>query len=140
VYVDAGGTQQVHDFNGGEENGLFWTAPIPPGSVNVDVVGGTASLDLHSFKIDDYGTVGHALSGGSEIATARVSVQIRWSGVTQRLTLAEPSLPTPFTAQAAITGATMEWSAVENGTTIVGHASSSPDFALIANEKNGVFV
>jgi hypothetical protein len=147
--MGAGGSQQVHDFNPGEENGLFWTIPLPPDSVDADFEDGRAEMNLRDFEIDDYHDVGTALSGGKEIATARLSLRISWRGITSRQTFVNPSPPsafansTPFALRMARTGATMRWSAVEtlNGTTsrLVGHPSNTPDFAMIGRERNGVF-
>jgi hypothetical protein len=135
--MGAGGSQ-VHDFNPGEENGLFWTVPLPEDSVEADPDDGAATLELKNFEIDDYGNVGNALSGGHEIATARLSLQIDWSGVTRRARFVNGSLPTPFAASMAVTGATLQFTAVENGQTFSSQ-SNSPDFAMVASERNGVF-
>jgi hypothetical protein len=142
VFVGAGGSQQVHDFNPGEENGLFWTAPIPTNSVRADLEEGTAALALTDFPIDDYGNVGNAISGGSEIGTALLSLQIRWGGPTQRFSFVNAGLPTPFRASGAKTGATMSWSAVETITGVthrLSGAANAADFAMLAKERNGVF-
>lgn len=141
VFKVAGGNlQQVHDFNPGEENLLFWTIPVQHSAAAADVGAGTASLSLTNFDIDDYGTVGNALTGGHEIATARLTMNIRWSGVTSRETFSQPTFATPFTVtDLAHTGATMSWTAVENGKTIVGHPSTTPNFAIVATERNGAF-
>jgi hypothetical protein len=141
VFVGAGGTQQVHDFNPGEENGLFWTLAIPKHSVKSDFGDGTASLSLTNFAMDDYGNVGNALSGGKEIAVASLTVRIRWSGLHTSVRFSNAGLPTPFAAhelQAAPGGATMHWSAVENGSVITGDENTA-DFAMLARERNGVF-
>jgi len=71
-----GGRKQIHDFNPGVNpfpDGLFWTMPIPPGSVRVDLDAKTASLDLSHTKIDDYGDVVSALTTDSEIASASMN-------------------------------------------------------------------
>lgn len=140
--MGAGGSQQVHDFNFGEENGLFWTAPIPTNSVHVDLDDGTAALTLGNFDIDDYGNVGNAISGGSEIGTARLSLRVGWSRPTKRLSFVNGVEPTPFRVKGFQTGATMDWSAVETirGVTHrLSGATNSQDFAMVAREKNGVF-
>ena len=139
VFQGAGGTLQVHDFNPGEENGLFWTTPVQKSAVEADFARGIASFSLRNFEIDDYGNVVNALTGGKEIATAQLSIDIRWSGTMSRETFSQPAYATPFTVHVAHTGATMSWTAVENGGTIVGHQSTTPDFAIIAMENNGVF-
>jgi len=142
VFVGAGGSQQVHDFNPGEENGLFWTVPIPTSSVHVDVDEGTATLALGNFDIDDYGNVGNAISGGSEIGTASMSLRVTWSRPTQHFNFVNGAVPTPFRANGFKTEATMNWSAVETiqGVTHpLSGATNSAAFAMVAREKNGIF-
>ncbi|WP_338201499.1 hypothetical protein [Candidatus Nephthysia bennettiae] len=140
--MGAGGSQQVHDYNPGEENGLFWTVPIPSDSVDVDLDDGTAALDLRNFLIDDYGNVGNAISGGKEIGTALLSMHIRWGGSAQRFSFINAGLPTPFRARGFKTRATMTWSAVETigGVThTVRGAKNQADFGMVARERNGIF-
>jgi hypothetical protein len=142
VFVGAGGSQQVHDYNPGEENGLFWTVAIPSRSVHVDVGDATAALTLRNFPIDDYGNVGNAISGGKEIGTALLSMDIRWGGSAQRFSFVNAGLPTPFRARGFKTGATMRWSAIETigGVThTVSGAKNTGDFGMVARERNGVF-
>jgi len=140
--VGAGGSQQVHDFNPGEENGLFWTVPIPNDSVAVDLEDEAATLTLSKFLIDDYGNVGNAITGGKEIGTAELSLHVRWSGPTERFSFVKPDLPTPFRARGVKTGATMRWSAVETiggVTKTVSGKPNSANFGMVAKERNGVF-
>jgi hypothetical protein len=142
VFMGAGGSQQVHDYNPGEENGLFWTVAIPSGSVHVDLEDATAALTLKDFLIDDYGNVMNAISGGKEIGTALLSMHIRWGGSAQRFSFANASLPTPARIRGFRTAATMSFSAVEtiNGVThTVTGAKNRADFGLVARERNGVF-
>jgi len=141
VFQGAGGTSQVHDFNPGEEKGLFWTTPIHHGDARADFEDGTASLTLKKFTIDDYGNVGNALSGGKEIATAELNVRLEWSGLTVHKSFSNGSLPTPFRAdelQGVNSGATLSFSAVENGARFSG-AANTADFAVLARDRNGVF-
>ncbi len=142
MFVGAVGSQQVHDYNPGEENGLFWTVPIPSSSVDVDLDNGTAALALSNFLIDDYGNVGNAISGGKEIGTAKLSMHIRWGGSAQRFSFVNAGLPTPFRVRGFKTKATMGWSAVETiggvTHTVTGDRNDA-DFGMVAREKNGVF-
>jgi hypothetical protein len=116
--------------------------PIPASSVDVDLEDGTAAFALRSFQIDDYGTVGNAISGGSEIGSAKLSLTIRWGGPTQRFSFVNAGLPTPFRAKGVTTGATMSWSAVETigGVTHpLSGAANSAVFGMVARERNGAF-
>jgi hypothetical protein len=130
---------QIHDFNPGVNpfpTGLFWTMPIPPGSVTVDMAGKTASLDLSHAKIDDYGDVVRALTRDSEIAHATFDLELRWHGGTGPTAIRDA---TNHFAGEYITGAaSLKWSAQEPGFEFVsdeGHA----EFARIGRERNGVF-
>jgi hypothetical protein len=130
----------VHDFNPGEDNELFWTVPLHNGAASANFDGGTASYRLNGFEIDDYGNVGNALSDGPSVA-AQMTVQIDWSGLPASKPVSNASLPTPFSAQERVginSGATMSWSAVENGAHIVG-AQNTADTAILARDRNGVF-
>jgi hypothetical protein len=132
----------VHDFNPGEENGLFWTVPVPSRSVHVDLEEGTAAFALTNFQIDDYGDVGNAISGGKEIGTASLSLQIRWGGSTRRFSVVNAGAPTPFRIKGFRTQATMVWSAIETIGSVthpLSGAANSADFGLVARERNGVF-
>jgi hypothetical protein len=130
---------QIHDFNPGVHpfpTGLFWTMPIPPGSVQVDLDGKTASLDLSHRKIDDYGTVVRALTLDSEIASAVIDVELRWSGGTGPMAIRDST--NRFAGEYVTGAATLQWSAREPGFEFVsdiGHA----EFARIGHERNGVF-
>src|SRR6266545_958547 len=47
-----GRSQQVDDFDPGEEDGLFWPVAMPEDSVDADLDDGTASLILTHFYSD----------------------------------------------------------------------------------------
>ena len=132
-------TNQIHDFNPGVHpfpTGLFWTMPIPPGSVHVDLDAKTASLDLSHAKIDDYGTVVRALTTDSEIASASIDVELRWHGGTGPTAIRDTT--NHFTGQYVTGSATLRWSAKEPGFEF----SSDPgeaEFARIGRERNGSF-
>jgi hypothetical protein len=103
---------------------------------------GTADFALSNFLIDDYGNVNNAISGGSEIGTALLSLHVKWSGPTEQFSFVNASLPTPFRSRGFKTRATMKWSAVEtinSVTQVVSGATNSADFAMVARERNGVF-
>jgi hypothetical protein len=115
--------------------------PLSEDDVEADFEDASAELSLRNFAIDDYGDVGNALSGGTEIAHAMLSVHIRWSGLTKSVRFSNAGLPTPFAGrelQAVNGGASMRWSAAENGSTLSGHLNTA-DFAMLSQERNGVF-
>jgi hypothetical protein len=130
---------QIHDFNPGVNpfpTGLFWTMPIPPGSVMVDLAAKTASLDLSHAKIDDYGNVVRALTTDSEIASATIDVELNWFGGTGPTSISDAT--NRFTGEYVTGSADLKWSAKEPGfefVSDVGHA----EFARIGHERNGSF-
>jgi hypothetical protein len=132
-------TNQIHDFNPGVHpfpRGLFWTMPIPPGSVRVDLDARTASLDLSHAKIDDYGDVFNALTTDKEIASATIDVELRWSGGTGPTSIRDAT--NLFRGEYVTGSADLKWSAQEPGfefVSDVGHA----EFGRIGHERNGVF-
>jgi hypothetical protein len=140
---------QIHDFNPGVnggtpfEAGLFWTMPLPPGSVHVDIADRTASLDISHQKIDDYGTVVNALTGGKELTRGSIDVELTWVGGSA----ANAGNSTDkFSGQYLRGGkATLVWSAKEAASTAFPNGftfQSDPgvaEFAQFGTEKNGVF-
>jgi hypothetical protein len=130
---------QTHDFNPGVHpfpHGLFWTMPLPPGSVQVDLEAKAASLDVSHAKIDDYGNVVRALTIDSEIAHATFDLELRWHGGTGPVTIRDAT--NHFTGEYITGSADLKWSAQEPGfefVSDVGHA----EFARIGHERNGVF-
>jgi hypothetical protein len=140
---------QIHDFNPGVnggtpfEAGLFWTMPLPPGSVHVDMADKTASLDISHQKIDDYGNVVKALTGGKELTRGSIDVELHWAGGTP----ANASSSTDNFSGHYLRGAraTLVWSAKEaasaafpNGFTFQSDRGVA-EFAQFGTEKNGVF-
>jgi hypothetical protein len=130
---------QIHDFNPGVNpfpTGLFWTMPIPPGSVMVDLGGRTASLDLSHAKIDDYGTVVNALTTDNDIAHATIDVELNWSGGAGPTLIRDST--NHFTGEYVTGAASLRWSAKEPGFEFVSDTGDA-EFARIGHERNGVF-
>jgi len=140
---------QIHDFNPGVNGGtpfqagLFWTMPLPPGSVHVDMADKMASLDISHQKIDDYGNVVRALTGAKELTRGSIDVELHWMGGTP---VNATSSTDNFSGQYLRGGtATLVWSAKEaasnafpNGFTFQSDPGVA-DFAQFGTEKNGVF-
>jgi hypothetical protein len=131
--------------NGGKpfESGLFWTMPLPPGSVHVDMANSMASLEISHQKIDDYGNVVNALTGGNDLTRGTIDVELQWTGGSP----ADAASSTDnFTGHYLRGGsATLVWSAKEaasaafpNGFTFQSDPGVA-DFAQFGTEKNGVF-
>ncbi len=117
--------------------------PLPPGSVHVDMANKTASLDISDQKIDDYGTVVNALTGGNDLTRGSIDVELHWVGGTP----ATASSSTDNFSGHYLRGgeAKLVWSAKEaesaafpNGFTFQSDPGVA-DFAQFGTEKNGVF-
>jgi hypothetical protein len=140
---------QIHDFNPGVnggtpfEAGLFWTMPLPPGSVHVDMDNKTASMDISHQKIDDYGNVVNALTGGKELTRGSIDVELRWVG---GASATAGNSSDNFSGSYLRGGrATLVWSAKEaesaafpDGFTFQSDRGVA-EFAQFGTEKNGVF-
>jgi hypothetical protein len=75
------GGAQIHDFNPGiEQSGLFWTAILPAGDVQVDLAAGTATLEAEDLHMKDYGDFENAITGyaGSPVPSV-VSFKVQWT-------------------------------------------------------------
>jgi hypothetical protein len=128
-------TSQIHDFNPGIQEGLFWTAPINRGNVRVNLPEGSASMHVADLDIEDYHDVVNALKDGPSVP-ATVSFDINWGGGNQRTKIRNPNVG--FAGEYLRNSATLVWSASEEGFTF----QSNPDvsgFAEIGHERNGIF-
>jgi hypothetical protein len=129
-------TSQVHDFNPGiRDSGLFWTTPIPRGSVRVSLGTGSASLHLTDQDIEDYHDVVNALMDGPS-KPARVSVDISWNQARERVNIRNPRVG--FSGEYVRNSATLVWSASEEGFRWQANPLAS-GFAEIGHERNGIF-
>ncbi len=119
-------------------NGVFWTVRLPSDSVHVNLGAGRATMAVQNLHVPDFGTVVNALSGGSPSGHAVVGFDINWSGVTERFRNRQESLPTPFAGSFIKNTATMKWTSVEAGHTMVGSPKST-SVTILGHERNGKF-
>ena len=130
-------TSQIHDFNPGiEESGLFWTTPIDPGDVTVDLGAGTASLHVRDLDLEDYGNVVNALQDGPSVP-ATVSFDVTWAGGGHHRTRIR-NTDQRFVGEYIRDTATLVWSAREHGFAFRSDPLKS-GFAEIGSERNGHF-
>ena len=71
-------SNQVHDFDPGLDNGLFWTVPIDKSSLKVSPGSGRASLVVKDLDMEDYFNVINALQDGTSNEAA-VSFEVHWA-------------------------------------------------------------
>jgi hypothetical protein len=133
------GTDQIHDFNPGiAASGLFWTVPLPLGSVRVGGLSGAASMSATELQIDDYFTIENALfGGGPEEVTAIASFDVEWSGATAGGSASDAT--NDFTLEWVTTGGTMAWTVESGGATYASTGVTATPFAIVGKERNGVF-
>ena len=127
---------QIHDFNldiNPFPGGLFWTRRFPEETVSANADSGIASITTKDVKLPDYGNILTALMDGPS-TPAEASFAVRWTGSTG-----------PFTASSSLfaftghtTGATVEWSATEEGFSFRSDPAntSTNNFAVLGHESN----
>ena len=132
-------TSQVHDFNPGiAPSGLFWTTPIDPDSVRVEVEDGSASLHLAQQDVEDYGNVVNALKDGPSVP-ATVSLDASWGNAADSdLQVSVRNGKQGFRGEYVRDTATLVWSASEAGFAFQSDPLAS-GFAEVGEERNGVF-
>ncbi|HKS96771.1 MAG TPA: hypothetical protein VJV74_11670 [Terriglobia bacterium] len=132
------GSNQTHDFDPGLDNGLFWTVPVPAGSISADPGKGRASLVVENLEMEDYFTVGNALTDGSS-NPATVSFQVHWSPGLKRTKVRDQA--TGMAGEFVLTTATMAWSVSSAGQAYLSDPenTSSSISGQIGHERNGVF-
>jgi len=131
-------SNQVHDFDPGLDNGLFWTVPVSPGSVTAEPGSGKASLVVSGLEMEDYGNIVNALMDGPS-KSATVSFQVHWARGDQRIKVRDQA--TRVAGEFVQNSATMTWSATSDGKSYVSGAenTSSSAFAQVGIERNGKF-
>ena len=128
---------QIHDFNPGFDNGLFWTVRIPDKSVDVNPQAGKAHLVVDDLEIEDYFNLDNALKDGPSV-DAEVSFDCRWSGPIARTSYR--NVAEQFTGLFTQTQAQVQWSGTnENGFEFRTTATTTVIRAETGEERNGVF-
>jgi hypothetical protein len=129
---------QIHDFNPGSDNGLFWTVPIPGSSVFADLDRAQAHLEVDDLDVEDYHDVVNAILDGPSLE-AQVSLKARWHDVRRRRRV--HNAEHRFDLHAVQTGATLEWTG-RSGSVVYRSDpadTSRTEFAEIAFERNGSY-
>jgi hypothetical protein len=130
---------QIHDYNPGiAPNGVFWTIPISDHAIDVNPGKGSARLAARDVAIPDYGDfVNSLLPGPSEPAV--VSFDVRWFDPQSRRNAKEDA--EGFAGEFVVTKASIEWSSHQAGFRFQSDPASAsiPIYALVGNERNGVF-
>jgi hypothetical protein len=125
---------------GNVPDGLFWTIPVPPESVTINLGAGKASFKLANVALKDFGTLVNDFKHGPSVA-ATASFDVQWSGVIKKTKIRDEK--NGFAGKFVITGATLEYTAsvpANNFEFVSDAAKTSKNlFAEIGHERNGIF-
>ena len=145
-------TTQIHDYSPPiAANGLFWTIPIDPDDLRINLEDGRASLRVEDLTIPDFHDLANNLTNGQGLSTikppippiapvrATVSFDVEWSGVISRAKVVNETQN--FSGDFIQTGSTIKWSSEQDG---FFFDSEEPNparniGAVIGRESNGVF-
>jgi hypothetical protein len=84
------GSGQIHDFNPRTgSGGLFWSQPVSPDTLDVDLERGTATQTLDDQDEEDYHNLHNALLDGPG-DPASVSFEMRWTAVEPSMKVTDP--------------------------------------------------
>lgn len=154
MYTDPAGSanlpHQIHDFNVHiDSNDVFWMVQVDNDAVEVDFDAGRARLRVRKLEVFDDHDLANSLTLGLGLATppiapvfpvrATVSFDVQWNGILNAAQFANDAQH--FKGTFLSTGATIKWSAEEEGFTF---ESETPDptrnlISVLGREKNGVF-
>jgi hypothetical protein len=130
---------QLHDFAPPiPASGLFWTTPVSPDSVRVDLDRASASLRVSDLPIPDWGDLRYATTDGPNVPSV-VSFDVRWDGALNRASRSHEEQR--WTGDYVQTRATIEWSAQQEGFRFASDpaSSSQSQAAVMGRHRNGVF-
>jgi hypothetical protein len=126
------GQGHIHDFTPGvAPSGLFWTAPIPPQGVEIELGKVKASFRVVDFPLLDIIT--------TPSPPATVSFDMEWSGKTAEVDVKD--FVNDFAGEYRQCKATIEWSARVGNFSFAsaGAETSLTRFAELGRERNGRF-
>jgi hypothetical protein len=119
--------------------GLFWTTPIPMGSVQVRLHTGDAVMHVANAHVFDYGNILNSLTTGAGAVPGTASFRVVWSGVGDPLTV--HNTDDGHSGQYIIGSAQMEWTATAGPYRFRSDPldTSTSEFAIFGQERNGIF-
>jgi hypothetical protein len=131
-------SNQVHDFDPGLDNGLFWTVPVDTNSLFVNPGSGRASLVVKNLEMEDYGNVVNALLDGPS-SSVTVSFEVQWAPGVKHFKVRDAA--TEMAGEFNMNTARMVWSAESNGVAYQSGPieTSSSVSGQVGHERNGVF-
>jgi hypothetical protein len=148
VWVDVfepGPGSQLHDLNptAPPPTGLFWTIEVPRPSVQVDLAQGIANLQATHVPILDYGDIPNAIGGERPPVQGTVSFRVEWRGPARPIAIRNTDpVYGGYVGEFRRNAARMIWTArvgdFEFRSGVLETSSST--FALLGQERNGIFV
>jgi hypothetical protein len=140
---------QLEDHNPGiSAAGLFWTIPVPAGSVSIDPMTGRADFCLSDAQMPDFGNLLAAAWGGGAtdaqgmplppVFGSTVSVEAHWFNLAKKQLVRDPV--NRFVFDGAQSDARIKWTSVRRGASFA--TDSGPQtvlFAAVGAERNGAF-
>jgi len=141
IFPPGSGEDSIHSYDFGIHpypDGLFWIARIPHDNVQVNLDRARARLRLDDAEVLDWTTIANSVANGHSVP-ARISLDIRWSGVKRRVEVADAE--DGFAGVFLEDTATIEFTAEQEGFAFVSDPAetSITHFAEIGEERNGVF-
>ena len=130
---------QIHDYNPGiRRSGLFWTIEVPRRVVRVNLARARASMRMTDAAMPDYFDFNNSVTVARRPERARVSFDVRWSGLIKRLTVQNDAQQ--FNGQFILDDAKVEWSSHQPGFRFQSRpASESINLAAqIGRQQSGV--
>jgi hypothetical protein len=135
---------QVHDFNPGiAPSGLFWTIPIEPGAIKVDLRTGEAHLRVQALKIEDYHDILNSIGlvQGPPPLPSRVSFDVQWAGHGAPMDLHDSTFG--FMGHYVTGPATISFTGKNDNSNVVYTSDptgqTNPGTPAVGTEQNGVF-
>jgi len=134
----------VHDFDPGIHpypGGLFWTVPLQPSAVTVDLEAGKARMTAENLQVRDFFNIPNALFRFQKPPSvgATVSFDIQWTGPATGATAV--TSPPGSSGRVFMSPARIEWSA-QNARGFRFESSSSGEtsfFGQLGHVANGIF-
>lgn len=126
------GAELLHDYHPPiPDSGLFWTLPVPPESLTIDLEAGTATLLLEDLVLPD------AVGDAQEPAT--LSLLMQWSGASEARDEADPQ--NGFAGTYRECSATIAWTVAQVGFSFASDASATSvtRSAQLGRERTGIF-
>lgn len=140
----------AHSYDPGTANGLFWTVPVPEGSIQVHLGAGEALLQLTDFPILDAFTVPNSIDpthAAGRVPAVIDSLSVHWSGILKTIQFTSTDPDDQFLGSFLENSATIEVTVTTpasdslDGFRFVSDAASTTisHFAQIGHESNGAF-